>query len=95
VTETDKKSRYANLPTVVYRHPSGEEYELRELREIPERDSVFAATPVQGERLDTLSARYYRDPLLFWRIADASDHLDPFDIVIPGEPVSIPPNKDK
>lgn len=93
--EIDKKSRYSKLPLVVYSHPSGEQYELRELREIPKRDTVFSATPVEGDRLDLLSARFYRDPLLFWRIADAADHLDPFDIVSPGEPVAIPPNKDK
>lgn len=93
--EIDKKSRYAGTPLVVYRHPSGEEYELRELRQIPRRTAVFSATPVEGERLDLLAARFYRDPLLFWRIADASDHLDPFDIVVPGEPVPIPPNKDR
>ena len=93
--DIDKKSRYAAIPLVKHVHPSGEEYELRELRPIPERTSVFAATPVQGDRLDLMSARFYRDPLLFWRIADAADELDPFDVVSPGEPVSIPPNKDK
>jgi nucleoid-associated protein YgaU len=93
--EIDKRSRYANLPLVVYAHPSGEQFELRELREIPHRPSVFSATPVAGDRLDLLAARFYRDPLLFWRIADAADYLDPFDIVAPGEPVPIPPNKDK
>lgn len=93
--EIDKKSRYASLPLKVYTHPSGENYELRELRPIPERSSVFAVTTVEGDRLDTLAARFYRDPTLFWRIADASDELDPFDIVAPGESVAIPPNKDK
>ena len=90
----DKKSRYAATPTVVWPHPSGEEYELRELRAIPEPTSVFSATPVEGDRLDLFAYRFYRDPLLFWRIADASDHLDPFEIVVPGDPVPIPPNKD-
>ena len=93
--EIDKKSRYAETPLVVYKHPQGEDYELRSLREIPDRDAVFAVTPVSGDRLDLLSARFYRDPLLYWRIADASDHLDPFDIVEPGDPVPVPPNKDR
>ena len=93
--EIDKKSRYATLPLVVYKHPSGEQIELRQLREIPHRPSVFSIKPVEGERLDLLAARFYRDSTLFWRIADASDCLDPFDIVAPGEPVAIPPNKDK
>jgi hypothetical protein len=93
--EIDKKSRYADVPLVKDRHPSGEEYELRELREIPIRPSVFSATPIQGDRIDLMAARFYRDPLLFWRIADAADQLDPFDIVSPGDPVRVPPNKDK
>lgn len=93
--DVDKKSRYAATPLVKVTHPSGEEYELRELREIPPRPSVFTATPIEGDRLDLMAARFYRDPLLFWRIADAASELDPFDIVSPGEPVSIPPNKDK
>jgi hypothetical protein len=91
--EIDKKSRYAGVPLVIYQHPTGQEYQLRQLREIPERPAVFSATPVEGERLDLLAARFYRDPLLFWLIADASDRLDPFDILAPGEPVAIPPNK--
>lgn len=93
--DIDKKSRYTTTALVSWTHPSGEVFELRALREIPDRTSVFAATPVAGDRLDLLAARFYRDPLLFWRIADAADHLDPFDIVVPGEPVAIPPNKDK
>jgi hypothetical protein len=93
--EIDKKSRYATTPLVVYKHPSGEEYELRELREIPKRSSVFSMTPIEGDRLDLMAARFYRDPLLFWRIADASEHLDPFDLVVPGEAVPIPPDRDK
>lgn len=93
--DIDKKSRYATTPLVKHTHPSGEEYELRELREIPARPSVFAFTPVQGDRLDLVAARFYRDPLLFWRIADAADELDPLDILAPGDPVSIPPNNNR
>jgi hypothetical protein len=93
--EIDKKSRYAATPLVVWQHPSGAQIELRALRAIPQRSSVFSVTPVEGDRLDLLAARFYRDPLLYWRIADAADHLDPFDIVTPGEPVPVPPNKDK
>jgi len=93
--ETDKQSRYAKTPLVVWQHPAGERYELRSLREIPPRTAVFSVTPMAGDRLDLISARFYRDPLLFWRIADAADQLDPLDILRPGEPVAIPPNKDQ
>jgi hypothetical protein len=93
--DIDKKSRYDSTPLLKLIHPSGEEYELRELREIPVRTSVFAVTAAEDDRLDLLAARFYRDPLLFWRIADAADELDPFDVINIGEPVNIPPNKDK
>ena len=91
--EPDPRSRYAGTPLITWNHSSGETLELRELREIPSRPTVFQAVPVEGDRLDLLAARYYRDPLLFWRIADAADALDPLDLVVPGEPLPVPPNK--
>lgn len=83
------------MQLVIWKHPAGEEFELRELREIPRRDVVFSATPIEGDRLDLFAERFYRDPMLFWRLADASEHLDPWDMVVAGEPVPVPPNKDK
>jgi hypothetical protein len=89
----DQKSRYAKTPVIKFTDAGGTEFELLELREIPRVQALFSATPEQGERLDLLAQRYYRDPLLYWKICDASDHLDPFDVVSPGVPVAIPPNK--
>ena len=91
--KTDKKSRYAKTPLVKLTDPGGAELELVELREIPRVESRFTAAPERGERLDLLAQRYYREPLLFWKILDASDHLDPFDAAAPGQSVAIPPNK--
>ncbi|NMO15410.1 LysM domain-containing protein [Pyxidicoccus fallax] len=88
----DKKSRYAKVPVFELEGPDGQERHLLELRETPSPGGFFYATPVEGERLDHLAHRYYRDPLKFWRICDASEHLDPFDVVVPGVPVLIPPN---
>ena len=34
-----------------------------------------------GDRLDLFANLHYRDPTQFFRIADASDQLDPFDRV--------------
>jgi hypothetical protein len=89
----DKLSRYAKTPLVKMTDPGGTEYELVELREIPRVKSQFIATPGPGERVDLLAQRYYREPLLFWKILDAADYLDPLDTVVPGQPVAIPPNK--
>jgi hypothetical protein len=34
-------------------------------------------TLAQGERLDTIAARYLGDPALFWQICDANEVLRP------------------
>jgi hypothetical protein len=88
----DKKSRYAKLPTAEIPGPDGEMHKIIELRETPRTGGFFYAIPVAGERLDHLAHRYYRDAHKFWRICDASEYLDPFDVIAPGVPVLIPPN---
>ncbi|MDP5181586.1 LysM domain-containing protein [Blastococcus sp. BMG 814] len=35
----------------------------------------------EEDRLDLVSARYYGDPMAFWRICDANHALDPDDLV--------------
>jgi hypothetical protein len=88
-----KNSRYAKVPTRQAIDGQGDRVEALELRAGAGAGAVFQHTPTEGERLDHLAARYYRDPTAFWRICDASDELDPYDVVIPGRPVPIPPNK--
>ena len=56
-------------------------------------DEAFALTATATDRLDLLAHRFYRDPTKFWRICDASDHLDPTDVVATNAVVVIPPNK--
>jgi hypothetical protein len=91
--ETDKTSRYAKVPVLVVRDAAGQDLELRQLRVIPDRPAVFSITPTETDRLDLVAYRFYRDPLLFWKICDASDALDPLDVLTPGVPAAIPPNK--
>ena len=61
--------------------------------------SFLPAPPAAAQQpfdLPGLSAdaqRYFRDPKKFWKICDASDVLDPFDVIVPGRPILIPPNK--
>lgn len=89
----DKTSRYAKVGQFVAKDATGSEVTLLELREIPAVTGFFLHTPREGERLDHLAHRYYRDPKKFWKICDASDVLDPFDVVVAGRPVLIPPNR--
>lgn len=88
----NKKSRYIKTKTIELQDSNGEIQTLIELRETPDPGGFFYMTPKMGERIDHVAHRYYRDPTKFWRISDASDELDPFDVVVPGYPVLIPPN---
>ncbi|MFO0589352.1 MAG: LysM domain-containing protein [Polyangiaceae bacterium] len=89
----DKTSRYAKIETVTAKDAQGEEVTLLSLREIPLTTGVFYHTPQDGERLDHLGQQYFRDSKKFWRICDASDVLDPFDVLVAGRPVLIPPSR--
>ena len=57
----------------------------------PERfEDVTSHTVTQGDRLDLLSARYFGDPLLFWRICDANAAMRPSALLQdPGETLRI------
>jgi len=86
----DTSSRYASVGTYVAEDSSGEHVEALELRPpVPARAAVFH-TPDASERLDHLAHRYLGDSRRFWRLCDASDELDPFDVLHPGRPLPIP-----
>lgn len=89
----DKKSRYAKSGRVAWVRADGSQAELIALTPRPARPAVFSRIATDTDRLDTLAARYYRDPAKLWRLADAADALDPFDAVVPGRPIAIPPDK--
>lgn len=89
----DKTSRYAKVETLVTTDANGREVKALELRSIPETTGIYYHTPSGEERLDHIAQRFFRDPKKFWKVADASDVMDPFDIIVPGRPVLIPPNK--
>ena len=87
-----RRSRYARTPTIERITADGEKRVLVDLREVPAPIAHHVHVVVPGERLDHLAQRYYRDPGRYWRIADASDEVDPFELVYPGEPLPVPPD---
>ena len=89
----DKTSRYAKVAELEVVDDAGEVEVVLELRETPRSTGVFRHTPLDGERLDHIAQRYYRDPKKFWKVCDASDVMDPFDVVVTGRPIVIPPDK--
>jgi nucleoid-associated protein YgaU len=80
-------SRYAASEIVTSTDADGTErrYLRRRFIASPDGETTIAEhLVVAGDRLDVLAQRYYGDPLLSWRIADANRADDPSDLA--GEP---------
>jgi len=64
-------SRYNN--TRLKRKPSGERvYSYTLYPKIPIKNSDVFITPTYGDRLELLANKYYKDPTLWWIIAQAN-----------------------
>lgn len=76
-------SRYANLPVLTRVGTDGRMVSYLARRILPAGSAqplLLGVTVTQGERLDLIAARTLGDPLQAWRICDANDALDPFDL---------------
>ena len=83
----DATSRYFKLPvnSMLALESDGTAREIRyvQRRFIPSAAGLTTLVEhqvAQGERLDTITAKYLGDPTQFWRIADANTVLDPNDL---------------
>lgn len=76
-------SRYANLPVLGYTGADGRAVSYFGRRFLPQGASmplVMGVTVTQSDRLDLIAARTIGDPEQYWRICDANDALDPFEL---------------
>jgi hypothetical protein len=86
-----KGSRYESVADSELTDAQGRIVRYKKCRFIPETEARFSHLLSQGERLDHLAYRYYRDPERFWRICDANEVMWPDDLVAePGTRVLIP-----
>ena len=90
----DTKSRYYSLADA-YTLPSDQEgvvlYKRRRFipRSLPPNNTMLRVNT--GDRLDLIASRTLGDPLLFWRIADANEDMNPFTLTRPsGKSLRIP-----
>lgn len=88
-----KGSRYENVDTNTITDSSGRQIVYLEIRFIPETEGVVGYTVKQGDRLDLISNRSYRDPQRFWRICDANLAMWPDDLLIVNNTLEIPPSE--
>ncbi|HEB78738.1 MAG TPA: hypothetical protein ENI90_09460 [Methylothermaceae bacterium] len=86
-------SRYFALETGIHVAPDGRRIAYVRRRFLPRQADLQwlgEVSPVEGDRLDLLAARTLGDPEQFWRICDANDAMNPFDLVTPGASLKIP-----
>jgi nucleoid-associated protein YgaU len=64
------------------------------IRAIPPAPSALEYTVVEGERLDTLAARFYSEATKYWLLLDANpEMLNPFELLVPGATIHVPKNR--
>ena len=73
-------SRYHNIETATLQTADGRQVVYLKRRFVPSPDRLALLQEhlvTQGDRLDNITARYYNDPLQFWRICDANTAMNP------------------
>lgn len=73
-------SRYLQTPIKTCISPDGREVNYLARRFLPQQDDLAdfgRTTVVAGNRLDTIAARAFGDPELFWRLVDGNRELLP------------------
>ncbi|HYC93813.1 MAG TPA: hypothetical protein VEO54_31710 [Thermoanaerobaculia bacterium] len=87
-------SRYAKVEEARLTTSDGREVAYKKTRFIPVTTGRFGHMVDEGERLDHIAWRYYRDPERFWRLCDANAALWPDDLVAePGRTIVVPPSE--
>ena len=89
-----KGSRYANVGDLTRTGSDGREVKYKKVRFTPDTKATSGHIVNNGERLDNIAHRYYRDSERFWRIADANTTLWPSDLTAQaGRVILIPPSE--
>ena len=87
-------SRYADVGEEEITDSRGREIRFKKIRRITTPQGHLAHTVNQGERLDHLAHRYFRNPERFWRICDANHAMWPDDLMSEvGRTLLIPPSQ--
>jgi hypothetical protein len=77
-------SRYYPLETTTLTAPDGRVIAYKRRRFLPPSETMPALGEVgvtQGDRLDLITSRTLGNPEQFWRVCDANNTLNPFDLI--------------
>ena len=76
-------SRYHGVEVLKYKTADGREIAYLNRRLVPQQsrfETLREHAVSEGDRPDNLAAHYLGDPEQFWRLADANNDLNPFDL---------------
>jgi hypothetical protein len=89
----ESTSRYYPREVATYTSPDGRDIAYVRRRFLPrgkDRPLLVEVTVRESDRLDLIASRVLGDPQQFWRVADANDAMDPFDLVSdPGRTIRV------
>jgi hypothetical protein len=80
----DHTSRYYRIETATYITHDGRTINYKRRRFLPQGECLsllVEVTVTDGDRLDLIANRTLGDPTQFWRICDANNAMNPFDLV--------------
>ena len=64
---------------------------LKRVREPPSLEAAHQYQVREGDRLDLLATKFYRNPRKWWLIADANpQYLSPDELLVPGQVILVP-----
>jgi hypothetical protein len=90
----DYTSRYQNIESATLALADGRVVVYKRRRFLPRgatRPLLVEVTVTESDRLDLITARTLGDPEHFWRVADANDAMNPFDLTNePGRRLRVP-----
>ncbi len=90
----EPNSRYTAVKIGEYEATDGRKLTYLRRRFLPQGKSLprlVDVTVTEGDRLDLITARTIGDSEQFWRVCDANDALNPFDLITqPGRVLKIP-----
>lgn len=90
----EQTSRYQSLETATYKTPDGREIAYVRRRFLPRGEKMqllVEVTVTEGDRLDLIAGRTIGAPEQFWRVCDANNTMNPFDLTVePGRVLRVP-----
>ena len=87
-------SRYYTIQTATFVTQKGREVTYVRRRFLPEGEEMVLLEEVtvdEGDRLDLITARRLGDPEQFWRVCDANNTMNPYNLTAtPGRRLRVP-----